>query len=50
MNCEPVAPLGKVGHVESDQLAAAKRAREAEQEERPVPTASRVYVPTVQIP
>ena len=41
-DCEPVGPLGDVGHVEADQLAAAKRAREAEQEERPVPTPRRV--------
>jgi len=35
---EPVGPLGDVGHVEADKLAAAERAREAEQEECPVPT------------
>jgi hypothetical protein len=39
---EPVAPLGDVGHVEADQLTPAERTREAEQEERPVPTAPRV--------
>ena len=47
-DCESVGPIGHIGNVQADQLAPAERAREAEQEECPIPTSCRVGTKTLE--